>query len=126
MYIFLKYIITLFCKKLRIKIVVCLLRESGPWTLASVKNCCAFTFTPWCLFFFSNFLLKIRLTRLSEIFRILWGYLTFSTFIKYILYWESLVGVTKKNVYLLNINSTRHGVTNFEFDNYRAYKRLWT
>jgi len=33
MYIFLKYIVTLFYKKLRIKIVVCLLRESGPWRL---------------------------------------------------------------------------------------------
>jgi len=33
MYFFLKYIVTLFYKKLRIKIVVCLLRESGPWQL---------------------------------------------------------------------------------------------
>jgi len=31
MHFFLKYIVTLFYKKLRIKIVVCLLRESGPW-----------------------------------------------------------------------------------------------
>jgi len=31
MYFFLKYIVTLFYKKLRIRIVVCLLRESGPW-----------------------------------------------------------------------------------------------
>jgi len=30
MYFFLKYIVTLFYKKLRIKIVVCLRRESGP------------------------------------------------------------------------------------------------
>jgi len=30
MYFFLKYIVTLFYKKLRIQIVVCLLRESGP------------------------------------------------------------------------------------------------
>jgi len=30
MYFFLKYIVTLFYKELRIKIVVCLLRESGP------------------------------------------------------------------------------------------------
>jgi len=42
MYFFLKYIVTLFYKKLRIKIVACLLRESGPWlffikTLNSVK-----------------------------------------------------------------------------------------
>jgi len=34
MYSFLKYIVTLFYKKLRIKIVVCLLRESGPWLSA--------------------------------------------------------------------------------------------
>jgi len=33
MYFFLKYIVTLFYKKLRIKILVCLLRESGPWIL---------------------------------------------------------------------------------------------
>jgi len=31
MYFFLKYIVTLFYKKLRIKIVVRLLRESAPW-----------------------------------------------------------------------------------------------
>jgi len=31
MYIFLKYLVTLFYKKLRIKLVVSLLRESGPW-----------------------------------------------------------------------------------------------
>jgi len=31
MYFFLKYIVTLFYKKLRIKIVVSLLRELGPW-----------------------------------------------------------------------------------------------
>jgi len=30
MYFFLKYIVTLFYKKLRIKMIVCLLRESGP------------------------------------------------------------------------------------------------
>jgi len=34
MYFFLKYIVTLFYKKLRIKIVVCLLRDSGPCRLA--------------------------------------------------------------------------------------------
>jgi len=33
MYFFIKYIVTLFYKKLRIKIVVSLLRESGPWQL---------------------------------------------------------------------------------------------
>jgi len=33
MYFSLKYIVTLFYKKLRIKIVVSLLRESGPWNL---------------------------------------------------------------------------------------------
>jgi len=32
MYFFLKYIVTLFYKKLRIKKFVCLLRESGPWS----------------------------------------------------------------------------------------------
>jgi len=36
MYLFIKYIVTLFYKKLRIKIVVCLLRESGPWFLKKV------------------------------------------------------------------------------------------
>jgi len=30
-YFFIKYIVTLFYKKLRIKIVVSFLRESGPW-----------------------------------------------------------------------------------------------
>jgi len=35
MYFFLKYIVTLFYKNLRIKIVVCLLRESGPSCLLS-------------------------------------------------------------------------------------------
>jgi len=35
MYFFLKYIVTLFYKKLKIKIVACLLRESGPWKLGS-------------------------------------------------------------------------------------------
>jgi len=33
MYFFLKYIVTLFYKKLIIKIVVCLLRESCPWII---------------------------------------------------------------------------------------------
>jgi len=33
MYFFLKYIVTLFYKKLVTKIVVSLLRESGPWIL---------------------------------------------------------------------------------------------
>jgi len=38
MYFFLKYIVTLFYKNLRIKIVVCLLRESGPRTKAHRVN----------------------------------------------------------------------------------------
>jgi len=33
MYFFIKYIVTLFYKKLRIKIVVSFLCESGPWTV---------------------------------------------------------------------------------------------
>jgi len=36
MYFFLKYIVTLFYKKLRIKIVVSFLRESGPWILKAI------------------------------------------------------------------------------------------
>jgi len=43
MYFFLKYIVTLFYKKLRIKIVVYLLRESGPRIAISfVINTCTF------------------------------------------------------------------------------------
>jgi len=39
MYFFLKYIVTLFYKNLKIKIVVCLLRESGPWSLLFLLYC---------------------------------------------------------------------------------------
>jgi len=35
---FLKYLVTLFYKKLRIKIVVSFLCESGPWTLRTYKR----------------------------------------------------------------------------------------
>jgi len=38
MYFFLKYIVILFYKKLRIKIVVCLLRESGPRWVKTIIN----------------------------------------------------------------------------------------
>jgi len=38
MHFYLKYILTLFYKKLRIKIVVCLLRESGPWILSAPRR----------------------------------------------------------------------------------------
>jgi len=43
MYFFLKYIVTLFYKKLRIKIVVCLLCESGPRDIYQLLSslCCA-------------------------------------------------------------------------------------
>jgi len=41
MYFYIKYIVTLFYKKLRIKIVVCLLRESGPWFVDVAYVCCA-------------------------------------------------------------------------------------